>query len=129
MIQGAPCRVSPFGSGVPAAAASSYWRPETSRTGSGAGADFRPDLRRRLAPGLPPSAQPVEKPRRKERVTYTCPTAKAIAPRMITTIDGMSTPITTPRNPVKASTRQRSRALYWSSTSPSSHSATIPNAM
>lgn len=62
-------------------------------------------------------------------VTYVCPTAKAIAPSTITTIDGRTTPTTTVTNPTKASARQRSRALYWSSTSPRSHSATKPNAM
>ncbi|ARZ70544.1 hypothetical protein SMD11_4951 [Streptomyces albireticuli] len=47
----------------------------------------------------------------------------------MTTTDGMTTPTTTPRKPTKARSRQRSRALYWSSTSPSSQSATTPNAM
>lgn len=74
-------------------------------------------------------AQPVEKPRRNESVTYVWPVAKAIAPITMTGTDGIRTPMTTPTKPVKASRRQRSRALYWSSTSPSSHSATMPNAM
>jgi hypothetical protein len=47
----------------------------------------------------------------------------------MTTTDETSTPATTPRKPAKASSRQRRRALYCSSTSPSSHSATTPNAM
>lgn len=85
--------------------------------------------RRRLAPGLPPTAQPVEKPRRKESVTYVWPVAKAIAPTAIISLEEISTPRTTPRNPVKARSLQRSRALYCSSTSPSSHSATMPKAM
>ncbi|WP_372499136.1 hypothetical protein [Streptomyces somaliensis] len=86
-------------------------------------------LRRRLAPGLPPSAHPVEKPRRKESVTQVWPTPKAAAPAMIKAIDGTRTPVTTPRKPRKASRRQRSRALYCRSTSPRSQSATTPNAM
>ncbi len=55
--------------------------------------------------------------------------AKAIAPPPITRTDGIMTPTTTPRKPAKASSRQRRRALYCSSTSPSNHSATPPNAM
>lgn len=74
-------------------------------------------------------AQPVEKPRRNDIVTYVCPTANAIAPIPITITDGSSTPMTTARKPLKASSRQRSLALYCNSTSPSSHSATMPNAM
>lgn len=74
-------------------------------------------------------AQPVEKPRRKESVTYVWPMANAIAPTAMTGTDGISTPTTTPAKPVKASRRQRSLALYCRSTSPSSHSATMPNAM
>ncbi len=62
-------------------------------------------------------------------MTYVWPIAKVIAPTPITGTDGMSTPATTPRKPVKARSRQRSRALYCSSTSPSNHSATTPNAM
>ncbi|MBD2829533.1 hypothetical protein ID875_17475 [Streptomyces globisporus] len=97
--------------------------------GSFASAPFAPDLRRRLSPGLPPMAQPVEKPRRNDSVTNVWPVAKASVPRTITGTEDSSTPATTPRNPPKARSRQRSRALYWSSTSPSSHSATRPNAM
>ncbi len=74
-------------------------------------------------------AQPVEKPRRKESVTYVWPVAKAIAPTAITSTEGISTPRTTPRNPAKASSLHRSLALYCNSTSPSSHSATMPKAM
>jgi hypothetical protein len=47
----------------------------------------------------------------------------------MTITEGISTPSTTPRKPTNASSRQRSRALYCSSTSPSNHSATTPNAM
>ena len=50
-------------------------------------------------------AQPVEKPRRKESVTYVWPVAKAIAPTMITSTEGISTPRTTPRKPPKALAR------------------------
>ncbi|GAA3067310.1 hypothetical protein GCM10020000_59530 [Streptomyces olivoverticillatus] len=125
-----------------------------SETGAGAGAPPAV-LRRRPARDLPPPAprplavsfaalgalsdapssslrriaQPREKPRRKESVTKVCPTPKAIAPTMMTATDGMATPATTPRKPAKASSRQRSRALYCSSTSPSSQRATTPNAM
>ncbi|KEF20215.1 hypothetical protein DF18_11175 [Streptomyces rimosus] len=52
-----------------------------------------------------------------------------MAPTAMTITDGMTTPTTTPRKPVKASSRHRSRALYWSSTSPRSQSATQANAM
>lgn len=74
-------------------------------------------------------AQPVENPRRKESVTYVWPVAKAIVPRTMTNTDGISTPTTTMPKPAKASRRHLRRALYCRSTSPSSHSATIPNAM
>ncbi|UYM23546.1 hypothetical protein NQP46_07540 [Streptomyces albus] len=71
----------------------------------------------------------MEKPRRKESVTKVCPTAKATAPSAITITSEVSTPRTTQEKPAKASSRHRNRALYWSSTSPRSHNATIPNAM
>ncbi len=71
----------------------------------------------------------MEKPRRNDSVTYVWPTAKAMAPAPITGTDPITTPTTTPRKPTNASTRQRSLALYCNSTSPSSHSATNPNAM
>ncbi|MFD0384206.1 hypothetical protein ACFQ2B_23825 [Streptomyces stramineus] len=54
--------------------------------------------------------------------------AKAMAPTAMTTTEERTTPATTPRKPTKARSRQRSRALYCSSTSPSSQSATTPNA-
>lgn len=93
------------------------------------GVPVAPDRRRRLSPGLPPMAQPVEKPRRNESVTYVWPVANAIVPTAMTNTDGISTPTTTQVKPPKASRRQRRRALYCSSTSPSSHNATMPNAM
>ncbi|URN11780.1 hypothetical protein LUW77_07930 [Streptomyces radiopugnans] len=67
-------------------------------------------------------------------MTKVWPTAKAAPPSEMTVSDTgteeiATTPSTTSEKPPKASSRQRSLALYCSSTSASSQTATMPNAM